>query len=591
MSSAAPMTPKHKIPFGLRAGVMVHVQNVAYGKNCGCVCAECLQKLVACNREPRKVAKYFRHANGAECPGGYETAIHRAAKEVLLRRREVSLPGCDRRVSFCASDGREFSEVVALTSQKVIPEEAYEESWQEGIRPDVVFVFTGKQIYIEVRVTHAVDELKKQKIMEKGCRAIEIDLGNLTPIDLLDMDSFERRVCHALDCRSWVFWPDFEEMVEDAMVRQRGLRDAHELRLKELEERRRLSEQAKQDRLRREAEQKAKAAEEKAAEDAKKRNKARHKYAAVLARLPEAEDRERIAAWNDYQQGYSTYTSPQASDLKSAEFLLAKTDGFWIFNARYQDWQAYVLDLLFPPVPIGSPISLGALKKAVMGKFHVIPWVKAINDLEYARKQYPQSEAGLVLLTAEVGVVPDAYAAISNYIRHLSVLRLCGQRLERIEGDRSITLQEALKRYRKWQEEKQDRLDLQRFAARMRSEEEREYMAQLRETSAEKARKLENAVRASELIVFLEHKGQGLRCESCYLVSPGGSARCAFCNQPGLLRNVIIDEEFLRTSSYRMRSSANFNKIVSNMQSHVLDSLQPMLSEIVRGDVSDEAEE
>lgn len=588
MTSSSPSNgEKHKIPFGVREGKIVHVQDVSHGKKCGCFCAECERPLVASNREPRKVAKYFRHGVGADCPGGYETAIHRAAKEVLLRRREVTVPGGSRRLSVIASDGHEFSEVVALSSKIICPSSAFEEYWQEGIRPDVVYENDGRLLYIEIRVTHAVDEQKKLKIRDRGCNAIEIDLGNLTPSDVFDMKSFEERVCHELACRSWVFWPEFEEMIEDSIRRLKQMRDAYEERLRQLEERRRIAEQAKQERLRKEAEEKAKALAEKAAADVARRNRARRRYEKVLSRLHEAQDEGRIAAWDQYLQKFSLYQSPQGHALNGAGFLLAKVEGFWIFNARYQDWQAYIIDLLFPSEPIGRPISLVGLKRAVLEKFEVVPWVKEINDLEYARKRYPDSDAGMVLSTTEVGLVPDPYTAISNYIKHLSALRLVGPRLEWVEGDRGISLSAVLDRYKKWQEERETRMALERFASRMRSDEEREKMAQMRELSVERARKLETAVRASEIIVFQEHNGKGVRCGRCYMVSSKGAVECVFCNQKSLMKLVIIDEEYLRTSKFRMRSSAEFNKVVSSLPELSLEMLQPKIAEVIRGDIED----
>lgn len=583
MPSPIPTTDKHKIPFGLRDGQMAHVQDVVYGKGCGCVCAECLKPLIASNREPRKVAKYFRHDTGAECPGGYETAIHRSAKEALLRCREVTLPGRSQTLSFSSSDGRKFTEIISLSSRSVTASEAHEEIWQEDMRPDVVFLIDGQPLYIEIRVTHAVDEIKKQKIRAKDHSAIEIDLSNLTAVDIIDMQNFEKRVCHELENRLWVYWPEFEKLSDSTLQRLRAMRDAHEQRLKELEELRRQKEAAKQERLRRETEEKATAIAAKATADAERRNRLRHQYIKELTRLQEFQVESRVAEWDNYLQKFQLYKPQQGQFLPSSSFLLSKVEGFWIFNARYQDWQAYVLDLLFPPTPIDTPISIKIIKDAVLSKFKVEPWIKTINDLEFARKRYPDSDKGFVLYTTEVGVVPDPYTVISRYVVHLSSLKLAGQRLEWIEGDRSITLRSAIDRYHKWQGEKLRKIEQENAFTKREFEARKQQLI----VSIASRREHEYAILASELNIHRNAGAKGLRCRSCYLLNPTTIIRCLYCGNPVPFKIFYLDEEYLRTSKHRVKTSAEVSNVLLNLPPNLyLDELRPLMDEVMTNDIN-----
>ena len=49
---------------------------------------------------------------------------------------------------------------------------------QGDIIPDLVGYVSDRKLLIEVRVTHAVDENKKSKIIQRGTSCIEIDLSN-----------------------------------------------------------------------------------------------------------------------------------------------------------------------------------------------------------------------------------------------------------------------------------------------------------------------------------------------------------------------------------------------------------------------------
>lgn len=422
MAEAVSRQDARKIPFGLLNGQMVHVNDVLPGRQCGCVCAECGKPLVASNRMPRVVAKYFRHDAGAECPGGYESAIHRAAKEVLMRRQEVKLPGKQEWTHVFASDGQDIELLVEVKGRTVKADRAWEELWQDGMRPDVVFEVGGRMLYLEIKVAHAVDLVKQGLIRARNVAALEIDLSDLTPDDLCDMETFERLVCELASRHEWLYFPKFEERLAAAKKELEQLLVAYEQKLAKREQARRAKEAIENERLRKEALEQQRMAREKAELLDERRAPLRRQHAAVLACIEGFQDRSLINEMDRRRQDTIQYQPRQGQFAHDKAFLFDRTEGYWIFEARHQDWQAYVLDLLIDPDAKRKTASTKDIARQVSARFGVVPWVRKVNSLETARKFSPDSDDGIVLLEEETGVIPDPYKAVSRYFDHLKAL-------------------------------------------------------------------------------------------------------------------------------------------------------------------------
>jgi hypothetical protein len=160
-----------RLPWGLKAGQIVHISDVPSGLDCGCVCPSCKARLVA--KKGVKQEHHFAHEAAESCAGGLETVLHLAAKEILVAERKIWLP----RVAVplgpmtqpeLLSDGRSFEIEAVVVEQRV-----------EGIVPDLVLTIGGRELLVEVFVTHSVDNAKLEKISQLGLSAIEIDLSKL----------------------------------------------------------------------------------------------------------------------------------------------------------------------------------------------------------------------------------------------------------------------------------------------------------------------------------------------------------------------------------------------------------------------------
>jgi hypothetical protein len=144
---------------------------------CECACPVCGGALVAKKGE-RKV-HHFAHASGADCEAAYETALHKAAKELLLEHRRIALPAVEIRF-----DQRRPILLKAASTYELDGVEL--ETRFGGTVPDVTASVGGKPLFIEIRVTHAVDEVKLAKIKAQDVSTVEVDLSNVDRNTSLD---------------------------------------------------------------------------------------------------------------------------------------------------------------------------------------------------------------------------------------------------------------------------------------------------------------------------------------------------------------------------------------------------------------------
>ncbi len=191
---------KLTVPFGMKNGRLFFVSDVASGLECKCVCPECGQALVARNRDfpGRRRVRHFQHARASSCPGGYETAVHRMAKDVLGTADAVVLP------RWASGD------VVIEPEPMLIVNASLEVPLLDGAtRPDVLVQGMASEIEFnllcfEVRVRHAVDEPKRGLLATNGIDAVEIDLSNLDEEVVVDPAAFRREVLENSGNRRWI---------------------------------------------------------------------------------------------------------------------------------------------------------------------------------------------------------------------------------------------------------------------------------------------------------------------------------------------------------------------------------------------------
>lgn len=190
-----------KIPFGERDGRMVTADSVERGKACGCVCPACGGALIA-NKGDLKIHHFSHQRTSDNCPHPAETALHRMAKQILANTRYFDVPEwmVTSRADLADSEGRaEIScSGVAHACQAgrfVVDEAHLEQATEDGrLRPDVRLIGHPEgrediepfEIWVEVAVTHPVDEQKLARLRQAGTRCLELDLSEWDPMNAIE---------------------------------------------------------------------------------------------------------------------------------------------------------------------------------------------------------------------------------------------------------------------------------------------------------------------------------------------------------------------------------------------------------------------
>ena len=164
------MAKQINLRYALKNGHLISVEDVEPGLKCACVCPACGEKLVA--KKGSKMTHHFAHFSGSDCEYGYESSLHLAAKSIIAEHKELMIPAVY--VSFDSSK----SPLLVSEARKISFDRVELEFRLGEIVPDIVLYAGNKQLYVEIYVTHRVDDVKREKIKENGVSAIEIDLSH-----------------------------------------------------------------------------------------------------------------------------------------------------------------------------------------------------------------------------------------------------------------------------------------------------------------------------------------------------------------------------------------------------------------------------
>ena len=159
--------------YALKDGAIVSVSDVESGLKCGCVCPACGEQLVA--KKGKKMKHHFAHYSGKTCSYGYESSLHLAAKDILLKARKMTIPP----VYVHFPDSYKRDELICEAREIDIDGVELEKQFG-SIVPDVVVRAGGKSFFVEIYVTHCIDEIKLDKIRNAQISTIEIDLSKMS---------------------------------------------------------------------------------------------------------------------------------------------------------------------------------------------------------------------------------------------------------------------------------------------------------------------------------------------------------------------------------------------------------------------------
>ncbi|WP_299466556.1 competence protein CoiA family protein [uncultured Microscilla sp.] len=201
-------TNEVKLPFAQNPdGRMVHISEVPNGLACDCICPKCQTSLVA--KKGKKMQHHFAHEGRGSCKGAVESALHKAAKQVLAEGHVIHLPEY-----WCTIQGfgnqKLFNEIV-WEYQKVAQEQQIKECG-EHVVADVVLKDGKRKLIIEIAVTHPIDEEKAGKIRKMNLSVVEIDLKQ--HLDTIhNFDDLKKILIDKLHNKTWIHSSKKEELI------------------------------------------------------------------------------------------------------------------------------------------------------------------------------------------------------------------------------------------------------------------------------------------------------------------------------------------------------------------------------------------
>jgi competence protein CoiA len=196
------------IPFGVRAGNIVHISEVHRGLDCDCTCPECGGGLIAKKGSIRE--HHFAHSNSIDsvnCKGGGESILHKYAKRIIEEAGYLVVPSFkvtlpppnEHKYSIIGGGKIEFSRVDIEDSLVI-----------RGRKIDVVGYHGTSRLLIEIFVTHRVNEKKLRQVRAANEALIEIGVPRniLFSPEADGGDSLRGFIVDNVDCKNWLYHPE-----------------------------------------------------------------------------------------------------------------------------------------------------------------------------------------------------------------------------------------------------------------------------------------------------------------------------------------------------------------------------------------------
>jgi len=145
------------VPLGFDSatGKMFSAQDVVRGLACGCVCPECGLPLAA--KKGDVLTWHFAHASVfGGCSGAAESSLHKLAKQVLAEEKLFLIPG-----------SRHGPPAYVMADDVLVERQG------GSVRPDLIALVGKRRLFVEVCVTHGVDQEKADKICAMGESCVE----------------------------------------------------------------------------------------------------------------------------------------------------------------------------------------------------------------------------------------------------------------------------------------------------------------------------------------------------------------------------------------------------------------------------------
>lgn len=206
-----------------KSGRIRAVEEVARGLACNCRCPICGEDVIARQGEVREW--HFAHSSGADCPGAGESALHLAAKQLLIESKGMMLPAQQVRKEVVLPDGRGGTGEATRHDAWIDLMDIEAEKAVGNYRPDIVAMAGHTMLLVEIAVTHYVDDEKRQMIEERRIPAIEIDLATLER-HTWTWERLREAVVEGVEAKQWLYQMD--QQILELEAQQKAKDDALE---------------------------------------------------------------------------------------------------------------------------------------------------------------------------------------------------------------------------------------------------------------------------------------------------------------------------------------------------------------------------
>jgi len=197
--------PKMAMTFAVgESGQMISVRDAENGLNCKCTCPVCHGDLIA--RQGNVREWHFAHDSGIECDTAGESALHLAAKQLLVDAGGMAVPEAHVTKSIVISG---LDSVTGLAERPAEHIDFFHVELEKGlgqIRPDVLAFTDNSMLLVEIAVTHFVDDEKRTILVNGGIPTLEIDLASFHQVEWT-WKSLRKVVIESVEYKEWIVNP------------------------------------------------------------------------------------------------------------------------------------------------------------------------------------------------------------------------------------------------------------------------------------------------------------------------------------------------------------------------------------------------
>ncbi len=509
-----------RVPFGLKDGRLYTARDTERGLACGCRCPDCGCQLIANKGEHKR--DYFSHYQSRECAGGYESAIHLMAKQIIEDKKYIFVPEYHKTLERTMDTGEILKQDVSIPGHRLEFVDVFLEKRVDGLRPDVIGVTSdGIEVFIEVLFTHAVTDNKRELFAKKNL--IELDLSTLPQDIVSDGDQFTKEVLSEAS-REWISCHLYREEIANAKQALQKKVERWEMDQKERELAEQNKAQWEQDQIRRKAE----------IESLKIKNRESYSYHLKQLRTHSHGQQEpRLDA--DLEK--SIAQSIGLDDLP--EELNYSQNKDWIFKKHRTIWQSFIYERYIHGHQ-GRLVLANEVKTAIVREIGLLDWVHELISCELAGAWFFTPEENYMIPKSSL-----PYDLIFNYFKYLSRVGLISQSTH-IRSEFLVKFN-SLK-------------DFQYHKAEL---EEKRRLTELKLQRVEEQRKQKYLEDNQKRISFLIDRAKFLfkngvrdikRCANCHFFQePNDGDSCLECNHSRLWEDTL-SKSYIETLPHRLRS-------------------------------------